>query len=133
MKNFLKALTLLLLTLISTSGFSQDNVTDTKESQSNFIHMVFFWLKDTSDKETSAFKNRTIAFLDQVNSIDSYHVGIPAATDGAIIERSYTVALVVTFEDKKAYDIYQEHEAHKSFIDDCNHLWDSVKVFDTYK
>jgi len=32
MKNSLKALTLLLFTLISTSGFSQDNVTDTKDS-----------------------------------------------------------------------------------------------------
>ena len=107
--------------------------THTKESQSNFIHMVFFWLKDTSDKEIGAFKNRTITFLDQVNSIDSYHVGIPATTDRPIIERSYTIALVVTFQDKKAHDIYQEHEAHKSFIDDCQQLWDSVKIFDTGK
>ena len=107
--------------------------TQTKESQSNFIHMVFFWLKDTSDKQVDAFKNRTISFLDQVKSIASYHVGIPATTDRPIIERSYTVALVVTFKDKKEHDIYQEHQAHKQFIDDCQHLWDNVKIFDTDK
>ena len=56
-------------------------ITQKKESQSNFIHMVFFWLKDTSDKQVDAFKNRTISFLDQVDSIDTYHVGIPASTD----------------------------------------------------
>ena len=56
-------------------------ITQKKESQSNFMHMVFFWLKDTSDKQVDTFKNRTISFLDQVESIDTYHVGIPASTD----------------------------------------------------
>ena len=108
-------------------------ITQKKESQSNFIHMVFFWLKNTSDKQVDAFKNRTISFLDQVDSIDTYHVGIPASTDRPIIERSYTVALVATFKDNKEHDIYQEHQAHKQFIDDCQHLWDNVKIFDTDK
>lgn len=108
-------------------------ITKKKESQSNFMHMVFFWFKDTSNKQVDAFKNRTISFLDKVDSIDTYHVGIPASTDRPIIERSYTVSLVVTFQDKKAHDIYQEHEAHKRFINDCQHLWDSVKIFDTEK
>ena len=39
--------------------------------------MVFFWLKDTSDKQVDAFKNRTISFLDQVNSIDPIMLGFP--------------------------------------------------------
>jgi len=95
--------------------------------------MVFFWLKDTSHKQIDIFKNRTISFLDQIETIENYHVGIPASTDRPIIERSYNIALVVTFRDKKAHDFYQEHEAHKSFIDDCQHLWTSVKIFDTQK
>ena len=95
--------------------------------------MVFFWLKDTSHKKIDIFKNRTVSFLDQIETIDNYHVGIPASTYRPIIERSYTIALVVTFKDKKAHDIYQEHEAHKTFIDDCQHLWTYVKIFDTYK
>ena len=108
-------------------------ITQKKESQSNFIHMVFFWLKDTTDKQVDTFKNRTISFLDQIDSIDTYHVGIPASTDRPIIERSYNVALVVTFQDKEAHDIYQDHKAHKWFINDCQNLWDSVKIFDTDK
>lgn len=95
--------------------------------------MVFFWLKDTSHKKIDFFKNRIVSFLDQIKTIDNYHVGIPASTDRPIIERSYTIALVVTFKDKKAHDIYQKHEAHKSFIDDCQHLWTCVKIFDTHK
>ena len=95
--------------------------------------MVFFWLKDTSHKKIEIFKNRTFSFLNQIENIDSYHVGIPASTDRPIIERSYTIALVVAFKDKKAHDIYQEHEAHKSFIDDCQNLWTQVKIFDTHK
>ena len=108
-------------------------ITKKKEINSNFIHMVFFWLKDTSDRKIDIFKNRTVSFLDQIETIDNYHVGIPASTNRPIIERSYTIALVVTFKDKKAHDIYQEHEAHKSFIDECQHLWTCVKIFDTQK
>ena len=108
-------------------------ITKKKESNSNFIHMVFFWLKDTSHKKIDFFKNRTVSFLDQIETIDNYHVGIPASTDRPIIERSYTIALVVGFKDKKAHDIYQDHEAHKSFINDCQHLWTCVKIFDTHK
>ena len=104
-----------------------------KEINSDFIHMVFFWLKDTSPKKIQIFKKRTISFLDKIETIDNYHVGTPASTDRPIIDRSYTVALIVAFKNKKAHDIYQEHEAHKSFIDDCQHLWTCVKIFDTHK
>ncbi len=101
-----------------------------KTNTSHFIHMVFFWLKDTSAEEILSFKRRVTDFLDEIAEIDRYHVGTPADTSRPVIERGYSVSLVVEFNNKAAQDIYQVHESHQNFVADSSHRWEKVLIFD---
>ena len=101
-----------------------------KQINGQFIHMVFFWLKPEADADD--FIKSTEAFLKQVKEINSYHLGKPAGTPREVVDNSYSVSLVVTFDSKEDQDIYQKHEAHLQYIEDNNMKWTTVKIFDSW-
>ena len=96
-----------------------------------FVHAVYFWLRDDL---TAAER---LAFIDGVRSLRTIdtiqhgYVGEPAATDRAVIERSYSYALVLVFADKRAHDAYQTHPVHDRFRDTCSPFWRKVLIYDT--
>ena len=92
--------------------------------------MVFFWLKPEADADE--FITSTESFLKQVKEINSYHLGKPAGTPREIVDNSYSVSLVVTFDSKEDQDIYQKHEAHLKYIENNNMKWTTVKIFDSW-
>ena len=104
-----------------------------KELEGGFFHMVYFWLVDnTSDVKEKFLKELTL-FINQVDEIKKVHVGPPADTDRDVIDNTYSFSLVVTFDSKKEHDIYQEHPAHKKFIENASSLWEKVLVYDSVK
>lgn len=92
--------------------------------------MVFFWLKPETDADE--FIGSTEAFLKQVSEINSYHLGKPAGTPREVVDNSYSVSLVVTFDSKEDQDIYQKHAAHLQYIEDNSMKWTDVKIFDSW-
>ena len=96
-----------------------------------FVHSVYFWLKDDlSDADRAAF----VAGLESLATIDSVrfvHIGMPAGTDRPIIERSYTYAIVLGFDDEAGHDLYQEHDIHERFRQACSPFWSRVLIFDS--
>jgi len=96
-----------------------------------FVHAVYFWLRDDL---TAAER---LAFIDGVRSLRTIdtvqhgYVGVPAATDRAVIERGYSHALVLVFADQRAHDAYQTHPVHDRFRDTCSTLWRKVLIYDT--
>jgi quinol monooxygenase YgiN len=96
-----------------------------------FVHAVYFWLRaDLSSDEHARF----VAALDTLRTIESAehcYVGVPAATDRGVIERSYSYALVLVFRDEAHHDAYQVDPRHQQFIADCKTLWSSVRIFDS--
>ena len=96
-----------------------------------FVHAVYFWLRDDL---TAA---ETMAFVEGVHSLRTIgvvqhgYVGVPATTDRAVIERSYSYALVVVFANKGAHDAYQTHPVHDRFRDTCSTFWRKVLIYDT--
>ncbi|MEP6793103.1 MAG: Dabb family protein [Saprospiraceae bacterium] len=106
---------------------------ETKNQQvGNFYHVVYFWLKNPSSAEDrSKFESSLIRFLNASEYITTQHVGTPAATDRAVIDRSYTYSLIVSFKDKAAQDAYQNEDVHKAFIKECEPLWEKVLIYDS--
>lgn len=98
----------------------------------NFVHTVYFWMKTPEDAASNALFTKNLrTFLDAVDVIQSYHIGVPANTPRDVVDNSYSFALIVTFTDKDAHDIYQEHAIHKKFIADTQHLWTRVQIYDS--
>ncbi|MEM9719740.1 MAG: Dabb family protein [Bacteroidota bacterium] len=97
-----------------------------------FYHVVFFWLKEPENPETRSFFLEVLnTFLDNTPGIMTRHIGSPAATNREVIDSSYTFSLILTFESKETQDAYQEHPAHKVFVEKCAELWDRVQVYDS--
>lgn len=109
------------------------------ETKGDFVHMVFFWLKpDKPDDDQisyrEAFLNFLIEFIDQIDFIKEKHIGVPGGTFAReVVDASYHFSLVVTFRNKAEHDEYQEHPAHKEFIENTNYLLDRVQVYDSIR
>ena len=98
-----------------------------------FVHHVFFWLKpDLTEADIQKFESGVRSLL-AIPSVKFGDVGKPAATDRPIIERSYSYSLLVVFENKEGHDAYQPplSEAHQKFVDECQHLWQRVLIYDS--
>ena len=102
-----------------------------KSIEGNFLHMVFFWLKNDEEKTKKAFMAELRKFIDHVDMIKSQHIGTPAGTDRPVIDNSWTFSLILSFDSKKEQDEYQEHQLHKDFIANASSLWDKVLVYDS--
>ena len=106
---------------------------DSKELEGGFLHMVFFWLINDTPEVKKQFLKELKEFVRQVEAIKKVHIGPPANTDRDVIDNTYSYSLVLTFESKKEHDIYQEHAAHKKFIENASTLWEKVLVYDSVK
>lgn len=100
--------------------------------QGNFVHIVFFWLKNPdSEADRAAFLKELNAYSQKIDVIRRLHVGTPADTSRPVIDSSYTFCLVTSFDSKADHDIYQDHPLHHQFIANASHLWEKVQVYDS--
>lgn len=122
-----------LLSVSAVTGLVPLAVNAQPKISGRFIHMVFFWLKDP-DKSSSVkgFMQKTASFLEKVEVVKSYHLGTPAGTPREVVDNSYTVCLVVTFDSKEDQDIYQKHQAHVDYVEEAKSLWTKVQVYDSW-
>ena len=98
-----------------------------------FVHSVYFWLKNPeSEKDRNEFLEALETFIGSSEYVTSYHIAPSAGTPRDVVDNSYTFNLVATFPSAEVQDKYQTEPAHVKFVEDASHLWDSVKVYDSY-
>lgn len=96
-----------------------------------FVHIVNFWLrKDLNPEERQQFEDEARS-LGAIQTVDFFHLGTPASTDRAVIDRSYDYCLVCVFKNKEDHDAYQVDPIHDKFRDTCTPLWDKVVIYDS--
>ena len=96
-----------------------------------FVHAVYFWLKEgLTDEERADFRTK-LGALATIDSVRHCYIGTPAATDREVIDRSYSYALVVVFDDAEAHDDYQAHPTHDLFRDTCAGYWEWIRIYDS--
>jgi hypothetical protein len=94
------------------------------------VHHVFFWLKDPNNPEArKAFENGLQALV-KVPQIQSYHLGTPVESTREVVDDSFTYSYIAFFKNNENQNIYQSHPIHLKFIEDCQHLWEKVIVYD---
>jgi hypothetical protein len=96
-----------------------------------FIHHVYFWLNNTA---STTDLDKLIAGLNKlsaVKTIQQFHIGVPANTNRAVIENTYAVSWLLTFENDADQASYQTDPDHLAFVAECSPLWSKVIVYDS--
>ena len=96
-----------------------------------FIHHVYFWLKNPDSEDDQARLIEGLKKLSKVDTIKKFYIGIPAATNRDVIERSYSVSWLLFFDNPSAQDSYQTDPIHLKFVEECSSLWNKVVVYDS--
>ena len=96
-----------------------------------FVHSVYFWLRDDLSPADKAKFVDGIRSLTTIDVVQLGFIGTPAATNRAIIDTTYSYALVLTFADAAAQDAYQVHAVHDAFRDNCGGSWKKIVIYDS--
>lgn len=96
-----------------------------------FVHAVYFWLRpDLAPDERARF----VAGVESLRTIETVvhgWIGTPAETDRPVIERGYSYALTLVFDDAAGHDAYQLHPVHDRFRQTCAGYWERVRIYDS--
>lgn len=101
------------------------------QQEKMFIHHVYFWLNHPESTQDLDRLIEGLRKLSKVKTIQSFHIGRPAATNREVIDRSYSVSWCLFFQNKADQDSYQEDPLHKQFVATCSSLWSRVVVYDS--
>ena len=96
-----------------------------------FIHHVYFWLNNPESAADLEQLKKGLQTLTVIETLGMYQIGVPAATNRDVIDRSYSVSWMLMFDNLEDEEVYQHHPLHKKFVADCSHLWSKVIVYDS--
>jgi len=98
----------------------------------NFTHVVYFWLKNPdSAQDRNAFLKSLKNFMQKSEYAQTKFIGEPAGTSREVVDGSFTYSLILSFPSKEIQDKYQAEPAHVKFVEESQHLWEKVVVYDS--
>lgn len=121
----------------ASEGGPQRTVTTTGGSapaagSAKFVHAVFFTFKEgTPEAEIDSLiadAEQLLAKIPSVRKIDSGRRDVRMDRD--VNDKTFTVGLVVYFDDKEGHDVYSAHPLHLQYVEKHKAHWAGVKVFD---
>lgn len=96
------------------------------------VHHVYFWLKQPQNDDHKRQLIKGLNELIKVKYIKLSHIGFPARTEKRdVVDHSYSVSYMVMFNNQADQDAYQSDPIHLKFVEDCQHLWEKVIVYDS--
>lgn len=95
-----------------------------------FLHHVLFYLPAAASDADQAKLLEGLQQLQSIPDIKLSHIGTPAETNRAVIDRTYTYSWLCFFESAVAEQNYQQHPIHDSFRQDYAHYWEKVVIYD---
>lgn len=102
-----------------------------KKKDESFVHHVFFWLRNPDSAEDRKKLEKGLKSLKAIETIRKAHIGVPAKTDRPVIESSYDFSELLIFDSLEDQQAYQVHPVHLKFVEECEHLWSKVIVYDS--
>lgn len=109
----------------------ETEVSTIEETETSFIHVVYFWLEDDlTDEEIQKFETEGLGNLATCPTIQKVYYGPPAMSPRDVVDNSYSYAWICHFKNKADQDAYQEDPIHLKFIEDFSSMWTKVQVYD---
>ena len=99
--------------------------------ENRFVHNVYFWLKSPDQSEDATALADGIRTLGTVSTVRDFHLGKPAPTDRSVIDNTYDYHLMLSFDSLEDQNTYQSDPIHLKFVEDREHLWERVQVYDS--
>ncbi len=95
------------------------------------VHHVYFWLKETTNEVHKKQLLKGLNELLKVETIKMSHIGFPAGTESRdVVDHSYSVSYMLMFDNQADQDAYQVDPIHLKFVEEYQHLWSKVIVYD---
>ena len=96
-----------------------------------FSHVVIFWTKSDIPDAADQLIAGADKYLKPIPGTLHFHIGKMSPSDRAVVDKSYQVALNISFSDKKSQDDYQVHPLHIDFIEKVfKNVCERVVVYD---
>lgn len=95
-----------------------------------FAHHVLFYLPAAASAADRAKLLEGLQKLQAIPTIKLSHIGTPAETDRAVIDRTYTYSWLCLFESAAAEQSYQQHPIHDEFRNHYARYWERVVIYD---
>lgn len=95
-----------------------------------FVHHVLFYTPAAASAADQAKLLEGLQKLQQIPVIKLAHIGTPAPTNRAVIDRTYTYSWLCFFEDAAAEQAYQQHPIHDEFRQQYARYWEKVVIYD---
>jgi hypothetical protein len=136
-RKFIRA-TSMLITSAGVMGYgvahSAKRVLSINNGKCMIQHNVYFWIKDgVSESEKRSFERGIRNFVGSVKEVKRAEIGIAADTPARdVVDHSFSYSLFTWFANMEHHNMYQEHPAHKKFIEDFSAIWAKVQVYDSY-
>jgi len=119
------------LTAAINLGIFANSNAESMNADQPFLHHVYFWLKNSGNKEDFNKLLEGLKKLSKVKTIDKFYIGKPADTKRDVIDSSYSVSWLLFFKNRADQDSYQTDPVHLKFVEECSNLWSRVVVYDT--
>ena len=103
-----------------------------QEMKQQLVHHVFFWLKNRDSKEDLTKLLEGLRSLGKIENVRRLHIGVPADTEKRdVVDATYSASELMFFDDTAGQRAYQDHPIHKKFVENHEHLWEKVIVYDS--
>lgn len=103
----------------------------TNAPKTMFVHHVLFYLKNAGNEADKAKLLEGLNKLAKCSTIKLVHIGEPADTNRAVIERSYAYSWLCFFDSAADEEAYQKDPIHDDFRNNYAHLWEKVVIYDS--
>ncbi len=95
-----------------------------------FVPHVLFYLSATASDTDRAKLLEGLQKLREIPTIQLAHIGTPAATDRAVIDRTYSFSWLCLFASAADEQSYQQHPIHDEFRQQYARYWEKVVIYD---
>lgn len=104
---------------------------ETGVGDSRVRHIVLCWLKELGNETARRKLIETTEALGDLPGVVDVAAGIPLASDRPVVDDSFDVGIVFTFEDAEALAAYQDHPRHRKAVEDVlQPLVERILVYD---
>jgi hypothetical protein len=96
-----------------------------------FVHHVLFYTHASASEADKAKLLEGLQKLASIPAIKMAHIGTPAGTSRAVIDRTYTYSWLCLFDSAQQEQDYQQHPVHDAFRQHYAAYWENVVIYDS--